>query len=234
MMPPIAVLAGGLATRLRPLTETIPKAMIPVKGEPFAHHLLRLLARNGFEEAVFLIGYKGEDIINSIGNGKKFGINVRYVADGPQLLGTGGALSRASPSLSDTFAVVYGDSWLDFDYQSAFRAFEEDGRPALMTIFRNHGKWDTSNVEYNGQEIIAYSKNNRTPQMSYIDYGFSILKSEVFAEAPADRPFDLSEIFEALARNGQLAGYEVTRRFYEVGSFTGIADLEAHLAGDLS
>ena len=162
MTLPIAILAGGLATRLRPVTETIPKALVPVNGEPFAHLLLRLLSRNGFKEAHFLIGYRGEEIVQSVGDGSRFGIKVGYVHDGPTLLGTGGAIARAVPSLGKEFAVIYGDSWLDFDYQAAIQHFVSDGRPALMTVFKNEGQWDTSNVEFNGHEIAAYSKKHRT------------------------------------------------------------------------
>ncbi len=232
MTLPIAILAGGLATRLRPITETIPKAIVPVRGEPFAHHLLRLLSRNGFEQAYFLIGYKGEDIVNAVGDGSAFGIKVGYVADGPTLLGTGGAIARAIPSLGDMFAVIYGDSWLDFDYQAAVRQFQADRRPALMTVYGNQGQWDTSNVEFDGQEIIAYSKKNRSSRMGYIDYGFSLFRSSVFKDVPIDRPTDLADVCERLAQAHQLAGYEVKNRFYEVGSFAGLADFETHLAGD--
>ena len=142
MKPIIAILAGGLATRLSPLTETMPKALVPVAGEPFAFHQLRLLARNGFRHAVFLIGHMGERIVEAVGRGEAFGIDVRYVVDGPVLLGTGGALAQARPTLGDPFAVIYGDLWLDFDYAAAIARFEQDSRPALMTVFRNAGRWD--------------------------------------------------------------------------------------------
>ncbi len=93
MTLPVAILAGGLATRLRPLTETVPKALVEVAGEPFAFHQLRLLARNGFREVVFLTGYRGEQIAVAVGDGRRFGLDVRYVPDGRRLLGTGGALA---------------------------------------------------------------------------------------------------------------------------------------------
>jgi NDP-sugar pyrophosphorylase family protein len=226
----VAILAGGLATRLRPVTETIPKALVPVAGEPFAHHQLRLLARNGFERAVFLIGHLGERIAEAVGDGRAFGLAVEYVPDGPALLGTGGAIAAALPRLGDRFAVIYGDSWLDFDYRAAVARFERDGRPALMTVFRNEGSWDASNVEMRGEELVAYSKTARTPAMRHIDYGFSLFKADVFGGVPKDRPTDLAALFEDLASRGLLAAHEVRRRFYEVGSFAGLAELEAHLA----
>jgi N-acetyl-alpha-D-muramate 1-phosphate uridylyltransferase len=227
---PVAILAGGLATRLRPLTETVPKALVEVAGEPFTFHQLRLLARNGFTDAIFLTGYRGEQIAAAVGDGRRFGLAVRYLPDGRTLLGTAGAIARALPQLGESFAVIYGDSWLEFDYRAAVAAFARDGRPALMTVFRNEGSWDTSNVEFRNGEILAYSKQTRTPQMRHIDYGFSLFRAEVFRDLPADRPTDLAAVFEVLAGTGRLAAFEVHQRFYEVGSFAGLAELEAHFA----
>jgi NDP-sugar pyrophosphorylase family protein len=227
---PVAILAGGLATRLRPLTESVPKALVEVAGEPFAFHQLRLLARNGFAKAVFLTGYRGEQISSAVGDGHRFGLDVCHVPDGPTLLGTGGAIARALPHLGERFAVIYGDSWLEFDYQGAIAAFTREGRPALMTVFRNEGSWDTSNVELREGEILSYSKRTRTPRMRHIDYGFSVFRADVFRDLPPDQPTDLATVFEVLADRGQLAAFEVHQRFYEVGSFAGLAELEAHFA----
>lgn len=230
MTLPVAILAGGLATRLRPLTETVPKALVELAGEPFAFHQLRLLARHGFTEAVFLTGYRGEQIEAAVGDGSRFGMTVRHVPDGPKLLGTGGAIARALPHLGERFAVIYGDSWLDFDYQAAVAAFAHDGRPALMTVFRNEGSWDTSNVAFHDGKILTYSKRARTPEMRHIDYGFSLFHADVFRGLPLDQPTDLASVFESLASRGQLAAFEVHQRFYEVGSFAGLAELEARFA----
>lgn len=231
MTLPVAILAGGLATRLRPLTETVPKALVLVAGEPFAFHQLRLLARNGFTEAIFLTGYRGEQIEAAVGDGRRFGLQVRYLPDGPTLLGTAGAIARAVPHLGERFAVIYGDSWLDFDYRAAVAAFTHDGRPALMTVFRNEGNWDTSNVELRDGEILCYRKRSRTPRMRHIDYGFSLFRADVFRDLPQDRPTDLATVFETLASGGRLAAFEVHQRFYEVGSFAGLAELEARFTG---
>ena len=231
MTLPVAILAGGLATRLRPLTETVPKALVEVAGEPFAFHQLRLLARHSFREAIFLTGHLGERIEEAVGDGTRFGLRVRYRPDGPQLLGTGGAIARALPALGPCFAVVYGDSWLEFDYQAAVAAFLRDGRPALMTVFRNEDPAHPNNVVFEEGEILAYSKAARTPQMRHIDFGFSAFRAEVFAQVPADLPTDLASVTEDLAARRMVCGFEVHNRFHEVGSFSGLADLEAHLQG---
>ena len=224
-MLPIAILAGGLATRLRPVTETVPKALIEVAGEPFLAHQLRLLRRHGFERVVLLVGYLGEKIEAFAGDGRAFGLRVEYAFDGPQLLGTGGALRRALPLLGDAFAVIYGDSYLPCDYRAALGAFTDSGKLGLMTVHRNEGQWDTSNVEFTGGRILAYDKAKRTPAMRHIDYGLGAFQRAAFDEVPAGQPYDLAAVYQGLLRRGQLAAWESPDRFYEIGSVQGIDDL---------
>jgi NDP-sugar pyrophosphorylase family protein len=230
MTLPVAILAGGLATRLRPVTEQIPKALVEVLGEPFVFHQLRLLARNGVTHAVMCLGYRGEQVVDAVGE-ERFGVKVDYVFDGPVLLGTGGALVQALPRLGESFFVLYGDSYLDCDYRAVAAAFARSGQPALMTVFRNEGRWDTSNVEFDGQRILAYSKTDRTARMRYIDYGLGVFSRGVFADRPAGIAFDLAGVYEALAKDGKLAAFEVTQRFYEVGSFDGLDEFTKYLQG---
>jgi NDP-sugar pyrophosphorylase family protein len=229
-MLPVAILAGGLATRLRPITETIPKALIEVAGEPFLAHQLRLLASNGFERVVLCVGYLGEQVREFAGDGSSFGLSVDYAFDGPQLLGTAGALRRALPLLGDAFAVVYGDSYLPCDYASALRAFADSCKLGLMTVYRNQGRWDTSNVEFADGRILAYDKVNRTPRMAHIDYGLGAFQSAAFAALAPDQPCDLAALYQDLLRRGQLAAWESPSRFYEIGSLEGIRDLSEFLS----
>jgi len=228
-MLPVAILAGGRATRLRPLTETIPKAMVEVRGEPFAFHQLRLLRRRGVERVVYCVGYRGEQVVDAVGDGARFGLQVRYSFDGPELLGTAGALKIAGPLLGPDFFVLYGDSYLDCDYAAVERAYRQAGKPALMAVFRNDGQWDTSNVEFADGRIIAYSKAHRTERMRHIDYGLGVLCAGVVAPVPGDRPTDLAAIYEQLAASDELAAFEVSQRFYEVGSFAGLEQFEDYL-----
>ena len=233
-MLPVGVLAGGLATRLRPITHTIPKSMVEVAGEPFVAHQLRQLAREGVERVVFCIGHLGEQIRDFVGSGQRFGLRVDYAFDGEELLGTGGALRAALPKLGDAFFVLYGDSYLDIRYAAVERAFLEAGQPALMTVLRNEDRWDTSNVEFEGGRLLRYSKAERDRNMVHIDYGLGILTAAVIAEHP-ERRFDLAAVYEALARKGRLAGFEATARFYEIGSHGGLRETADHLrAGGMS
>ena len=228
-MLPIAILAGGLATRLRPVTETLPKALIEVAGEPFLAHQLRLLRRHGFERVVLLVGYLGEKIQAFAGDGRAFGLHVEYAFDGPQLLGTAGALRRvlhdAPPMLGDAFAVIYGDSYLPCDYRAALEVFHDSGTLGLMSVYRNEGLWDPSNVEFAGGRILAYDKANRTPAMHHIDYGLGAFQRAAFDHVPEGRTSDLAAVYQDLLRRGQLAAWESPERFYEIGSIEGIGDL---------
>lgn len=225
-MPAIAILAGGLATRLRPTTEKIPKALIEIAGRPFIEWQIELLRERGLREIVICSGYLGEMIESAVGAGEKFGIHVRYSHDGPELRGTGGAIRRALPLLGDPFFVVYGDSYLPCDYRRVSEAFHELSKDALMTVFRNEGRWDSSNVKMDAGHLIAYDKRNRTPDMEHIDYGLGVFSQRAFAETPSDVAFDLATLYQDLLRRGRLAAWEVSQRFYEIGSFEGINELD--------
>jgi len=223
-MPPIAVLAGGLATRMRPLTAQFPKALLEVAGEPFIAHQLRLFAREGIRNVKMLVGYCWEQIEFFVGNGSRFGVKVDYIVDGPTLLGTGGAVRRAIDRLGPEFLVTYCDSWLDAPYAPVVEAFHASGRPALMCVFRNENRWDPSNVQFENDVIRCYSKKLRLSEMHHIDWGLGMLKASAVATRPLDEPWDLAELYEELSTSGRLAGYEMTRRFYEIGSFEGLAE----------
>jgi len=226
---PAAILAGGLATRLRPATDEIPKALLSVAGEPFLVHQLRLLRSEGFRNIVICVGYLGETVQAKIGDGNALGLHIDYSFDGPTLLGTGGALKRALPKLGEKFLVIYGDSYMPVDYAAIVRAFVASGKPALMTVFENEGRWDASNLWFEHGEIRSYNKTFRTPEMRHIDYGIAVLSAAVFAPFPNDAPFDLADVYSCLIAEKQMAAYEVKQRFYEIGSAGGLAELDSLL-----
>lgn len=226
---PVAVLAGGLATRLRPITEKIPKSLVPVAGKPFLAHQLELLRSRGIRRVVLCVGYLGEMIQRDFGDGSAFGLRLDYSFDGPQLLGTGGAVKRALPLLGDEFFVLYGDSYLPVEYRPVAEFFHRSGKPGCMTVYRNAGRYDTSNVVFRDGEIVVYDKKNRVPEMQHIDYGLSLFKAVVFNAYAPDQPLDLAQVMGGLVHEKQLAGYEVRERFYEMGSPAGLAELESLL-----
>ena len=226
---PVAILAGGLATRLRPATDKIPKALLSVAGEPFLVHQLRLLRSEGFRKIVLCLGYLGEMIEATIGDGKPLGLQIDYSLDGPTLLGTGGALKRAISKLGEHFLVMYGDSYMPIDYAAVVEAFVRSEKPALMTVFENEGRWDASNIWFEAGEIRRYDKKLRTPQMRHIDYGVSVLSAGVFTACSDNAPFDLADLYSRLVSEKQMAASEVKQRFYEIGSANGLAELDALL-----
>ena len=229
-MLPLAILAGGLAKRLRPLTETLPKALVPVRGEPFVSHQLRLARERGVERVVLCLGYLGAMIRDFVGDGRAFGLRVEYSWDGERPLGTAGAVSAALPLLGEAFFLMYGDSYLPCDYRAAQRAFREAGKAGLLTVFRNEGQWDTSNVEFREGRIVTYSKRP-SPEMRHIDYGLEVFARAAFEDLP-EPPCDLTAVYQGLLARDQLAAFEVGERFYEIGSFEGIRALEERLERD--
>ena len=226
---PVALLAGGLATRLRPITEKIPKLLVEVAGEPFFSHQLRLLKKNGLTKIVLCVGYLGDMIVEQYGDGSKWGVEIQYSFDGEKLLGTGGALIRALPKLGDAFYVLYGDSYLPIDYQAVGRAFLDSGKLGLMTVFENREAYDASNVWFESGQIKFYSKKEKVPSMRHIDYGLGVFRAAAFAGCPRDAVVDLANVQTDLCARGELAGYEVPSRFYEIGSHEGLQELDALL-----
>ena len=228
-MLPVAILAGGLATRLRPVTQTIPKALIEVAGKPFIEHQLEYLHKQGVSSVVLCIGYLGEMIQELVGDGSRWGMQVTYSPDGPVLLGTGGALKQALPLLGEQFFILYGDSYLPIDFSKVQAAFTESGQLGLMTVLKNQNQWDKSNVQYEQGQLVEYNKSVISPQMHYIDYGLGVLQAKALDGYPAGQSFDLSQVYNQLSLQKQLAGHEVFERFYEIGSHQGIADTQTYL-----
>ena len=232
-MLPVAILAGGLATRIRPMTEKLPKALLNIAGRPFLFHQLDLLRKQGVDRVVLCLGHLAEQVVAAVGNGRQFGLAIEYSFDGSELLGTGGALKQALPLLGDSFFVLNGDSYLRCSLTGIQTAFEVAQRPALMTVLRNDGQWDRSNVIFRNGEVIEYDKTTSRSEMTHIDFGISVLSSSVFSHYRETRVIDLADICRDLSKTGQLAAVEVSDRFYEVGSIQGIQDTEAYLSDQL-
>lgn len=223
---PVAILAGGLATRLGSITQDIPKSLVPIRGKPFLAHQIELLRSRGVRRVVLCVGHLGEMIEDAFGDGRAWDISIAYSRDGASLLGTGGALLKALPLLGPVFFVLYGDSYLPIDFTSVLRAFRTSGKPALMTVYANHGQWDRSNVKFRAGRIEIHDKRNPASGMNHIDYGLGVVTAEALRGCPEGKAFDLADAFSALVGKGQLAGHEVFERFYEIGSPQGLADFE--------
>jgi N-acetyl-alpha-D-muramate 1-phosphate uridylyltransferase len=228
---PVAILAGGLAKRLHPITEKLPKSLLPIAGRPFIHWQLGLLAQQGIDEVVMCIGHLGGQIQAAVGDGSEFGMTVRYSCDGGTLQGTGGALRRALPMLGSAFFVLYGDSYLRCSFGAVQAAYEASARLGLMTVFCNQDRWEKSNVLLREGRVAEYDKHSPRPGMRHIDHGLSILSRQAFEGTRADTAFDLADLYCELASRGELAAFTVDERFYEVGSVAGIEATESYLTG---
>lgn len=226
---PVAILAGGLAIRLHPLTEKLPKALLPIAGRPFIYWQLDLLAQQGVTEVVLCAGHFGEQIQAAVGDGRGFGVTVRYSFDGDTLLGTGGALKHAQPMLGAEFFVLYGDSYLRCSFAAAQTAYEDSQALGLMTVFCNEDRWEKSNVLLRDGRVVQYDKHSPRPGMRHIDYGLSILSIQALQRSPAGAAFDLADLYHELVSRGELAALTVNERFYEIGSVGGIEATEHYL-----
>lgn len=224
------VLAGGLATRMRPHTLTIPKSMLEVAGRPFVDHQLELLAKHGYSDVLLCIGHLGEQVEAHVGDGARFSLRVAYAHDGPKLLGTWGALRATLDRLDNDFLVTYGDSWLPFDYAAPLATLRaHDDCDGVMSVFENHGQWDTSNVVSDGTWVTRYEKGVRDTAFRFIDYGALALRREAVARLPAGETAGLDRLQHELAKDGRMRAVVAQERFFEIGSPEGLAALEARL-----
>jgi len=222
----MVILAGGLATRMRPLTLQLPKSMLQIKGRPFLEYQLELLKEYEIKDILLCVGYRGELIKDHFGDGRKFGVNLSYSFDGDKLLGTGGALKKAYKLLNENFFLMYGDSYLPYDYQEIERHFRDSVKLLLMVAYRNQNRFDRSNLLIQDGMIKLYDKTLQGENLEYIDAGLSILKKEVLNLVPEEEPYDLEELYRTLISEEEMTAFEVKQRFYQIGSFEGLEEFK--------
>ena len=220
------ILAGGLGMRLKPLTDEIPKVMIPVNGKPFLEHQLNLLKRHGVTDVVLCIGHLGEKIKDHFGDGKRFGLRIKYSEEGNKLLGTAGAVKKAQNLLDDCFFVTYGDAYLILDYDAVIKYFKSQDKLGLMVVFKNSDRFDRSNVVVEGNLVKIYSKKKKFPEMVYIDFGVSVLRKKALDLIPNGKVVDLEKLNQELIRRKELLAFKTGRRFYEIGSPEGLREFK--------
>jgi NDP-sugar pyrophosphorylase family protein len=233
MTLPVAILAGGLATRLRPMTDRVPKSLLSIAGRPFIFHQLELLKTQGVDRVVLCVGHLGEQVKAAVGDGRTLGLAIDYSFDGGELLGTGGALKQALSLLGGRFFVMHGDSYLPCSLAPIQSVYDAARRPALMTVLRNDNQWDRSNVLFRNGEPLLYDKKSPRLDMSHIDFGLYVFSGDVFSTYGESKVIDLADICQQLSKTGQLAAFEVSERFYEIGSPQGIRDTEEFLSRKL-
>jgi len=220
----VVILAGGLATRLGPLVKDRPKSMVQILGKPFLEYQLDFLKKNGIRDIVLCIGHLGQQIPNYFGDGSNFGVNMKYSRE-ERLLGTAGALKNAENLLEDVFFTLYGDSYLFLDFRAVMSLFESKNKLALMSVYKNYDQYGRSNTAVEGELVREYSKDNRTADMVYIEYGANIFRKDILEMIPEGR-YTLEQLFPKLIERGELLAYEVGERFYEAGSLQGLKEFE--------
>ncbi len=234
------VLAGGLATRMRPQTLTVPKSLLEVAGRPFVDWQLERLAACGYDRVLMCVGYLGDQVRSRVGTGAQFGLDVQWSEDAttspsdpsqaPKLLGTAGALRSALHLLDETFLVTYGDSYLPFDYGEPLKLLEHsEDCDGVMAVYMNSGQWDTSNVVTDGTWVIRYEKGCLDPAYDHIDYGATALRRAIVSSIEPGRACGLDALQHALAARKRLRAFVARDRFFEIGSPDGLAELDRHL-----
>lgn len=224
----VAILAGGLASRLGEVTKKLPKSLVEISGKPFIFHQLEMLQSQGIKNVVLCVGHLGQMIESAVGDGHNLNLNIKYSYDGEKQLGTGGSIKKALYLLDSNFFILYGDSLLPIDFEKVQKAHDPK-KLGLMTIIKNDNAWDLSNVLYLHGKLIKYNKINPKANMKYIDYGLSILNKNAFDYFANEEIFDLSDLFALLSSKSELNAFEVYDRFYEIGSKKGIQETEDYL-----
>jgi NDP-sugar pyrophosphorylase family protein len=223
------ILAGGLGTRLGEVTKTMPKAMVPVLNKPFMERQIAMLRENGIEDYVILVAHMADQITDHFGDGSKFGVRIRYSNEGEKLLDTAGAIRHALPLLQDSFFLTFGDSYLNLPYRRIWNDFQATDRQALMVVYRNDNQFDTSDIAVDGDTVTAYQKSPPLPGASYINHGLMILRRDCIVALPPGERISLQQFFQPIVAQGQLMAWETSERFYEIGSPSGLAELESVL-----
>lgn len=223
---PFVILAGGLGSRMQHINGALPKALTVVCGKPFIFYQLEWLKKHQYSNVTICVGFNASAIVDAVGNGERFGLNIKYIDDGETLLGTGGALKKALRAIKErNFFILYGDTFLPIDfYKMEYAKRELNNHNNMMAVFKNSKKLDLSNVEIDGSLVKLYDKHNPNANMEYIDYGVSIINRMAFQNFKAQPNFDLADFYRYSSINKTLNAYEVKTRFYEIGSPAGLKD----------
>lgn len=225
----IVILAGGLATRLYPITEKIPKSIVEINGRPFLEYQIDLCKKNGIEEIILCVGHLWEQVKDYFGDGSKFGVKITYSVENERL-DTGGALKNALSYLDEQFFVMYGDSYLPIDWQKAADFYKKSGILGLMTVYKNNHRLAPSQLMINKKGFITeFTKKDFRPEMEYIEYGLNIFPRSIIDQIP-EKSFPIGNYFNLLIEKKQLISYESPVRFYEVGCPEGLKTFEKYLA----
>lgn len=223
------VLAGGLGERLRPLTEELPKPLVPVHGKPVLQYLLERLRSSGIAEVVLLTGYQGSKIEECFGDGSALGLRIVYAREEIPL-GTGGALKNAAEVLADDFLLLNGDTLLDIDFAVLVTAFRKRRVLGLLVAYENPEGNPPNNLRLAADgRVVTYSKCDAT-SLTHVDAGVGVFRRAILDWIPGDRAVSLEgEVYPRLIKQRQLWAFTTRDRFFDMGTFAGLWALEAQL-----
>jgi len=225
----VIIIAGGLGTRLGQLTLNQPKSMIQILGKPFIEYQFDLLTKGSVTDVVLCLGYQGKQIVDYCGDGRKFGVNLRYsFEDKP--LDTAGAIKLAEPLLKDYFFTLYGDSYVFIDFKDMLSSIRKGNKIGAMSVFQNQDRFDKSNTAVVDGRVTFYSKEQRE-NLKYIDYGVNLFHKEVLKLIPNGEPYSMGTLFNQLIGRQELLAYEVKKRFFEIGSVNGLTEFTEYVKG---
>jgi N-acetyl-alpha-D-muramate 1-phosphate uridylyltransferase len=224
------ILAGGLGTRLRPLTRDTPKSLVEIDGQPFLLHLIALLRESGIRRLVLLVGHLAEKVEDAVGGGDELGVSIRYSVDSPTLLGTGGALKRAEPLLDASFVVVYGDCYHRLDYRALLRSCSSRSHPATVVV--NRRRQNDGNVRVTNGLVTAHAKcDGSRPNRPYNDEGVLVLRRSLLEAIPEGARGSIEQLVLCrLILRGELRAHPSPVRSYEVGSPAGLRRFRRYAA----
>ena len=225
------IIAGGLGTRLGQLTLNQPKSMIQILGKPFIEYQFDLLTKGSVTDVVLCLGYQGKQIADYCGDGRKFGVNLRYsFEDKP--LDTAGAIKLAEPLLEEYFFTLYGDSYVFIDFKDMLSSIRKGNKIGAMSVFQNQDRFDKSNTAVVDGGVTFYSKEQRA-NLKYIDYGVNLFRKEVLKLIPNGEPYSMGTLFNQLIGRQELLAYEVKKRFFEIGSVNGLTEFTEYVKGEI-
>jgi mannose-1-phosphate guanylyltransferase len=203
--------------------------MIQILGKPFIEYQFDLLTKGSVTDVVLCLGYQGKQIADYCGDGRKFGVNLRYsFEDKP--LDTAGAIKLAEPLLKDYFFTLYGDSYVFIDFKDMLSSIRKGNKIGAMSVFQNQDRFDKSNTAVVDGRVTFYSKEQRA-NLKYIDYGVNLFRKEVLKLIPNGEPYSMGTLFNQLIGRQELLAYEVKKRFFEIGSVNGLTEFTEYVKG---
>lgn len=212
------ILAGGLGTRLRPFTENNPKPMVPIQGIPFIEYLIKQVKRFGINDILILLGYMPEKIMDFLGDGEKFGVNITYDIT-PVEYETGNRLKKAKEKLSEEFLLLYCDNYCPINFEEAYKQYKDGNHLVQITAYSNQDGYTKGNLCINDDTVIKYDKRREQPNLMQVDIGYAFVNKQVLNLIPEENVNFEGAVYPKLVEEKQLGVFVTQHRYYSIGSW---------------